>query len=99
MGTFKGPSKCRYEIKISRKKHSVNLVKNENFLGGRGGSCFFASCFLTNSFDRILDLKELEFIGILVLDIYFYPYLVTALAYEHNSDLSHYFQVLTYPPS
>jgi len=57
------------------------MVKNEGVLRGRG-PCFFASCFLTSSFDRILDLKEHEFIYILVLDIYFYPYTVMALAYE-----------------
>ena len=46
------------------------------------GPCFFASCFLTSSFDRILDWKEQEFIYIIVQNICFYPYMVMALAYE-----------------
>jgi len=53
-------------------KHSVTLVKNKRifFLRGRG-PCFFASCFLASSFDRILDLKEHELIYIQGLDIYY----------------------------
>jgi len=47
MGTFKGPNKSRYKIKISRET-TVSLVKNEDFLRGRS-PCFllrlFKSCF------------------------------------------------------
>ena len=36
----------------------------------------------TSVFERIVDLKEHEFIKILVLVINLYPYMVMALAYE-----------------
>jgi len=36
----------------------------------------------TSVFERIVDLKEHEFIKILVLVVNLYPYMVMALAYE-----------------
>jgi len=57
---IRAPASVNIRSKYSE-KHSVTLVKNDDFMRGRGPG-FFASCFLTSPLDRILDLKEHELI-------------------------------------
>ena len=80
-GEIKEPQQSGCEMKICRETFGY-YSKERGFFWRWRGPCFLASCFLTSSFDRILDLTEHEFIYIPVPNIYFYPYMVMALVYE-----------------